>query len=86
MDRVEIINILRKSKMSDANDDKLVEKKPSIKLAQVNRLMPNEQGPVFKVMQMVDTLRYEIGERLNKAKVQELLDDGTVKVTIVQEK
>jgi len=72
--------------MSDANDDKLVEKKPSIKLAQVNRLMPNEQGPVFKVMQMVDTLRYEIGERLNKAKVQELLDDGTVKVTIVQEK
>lgn len=64
----------------------LQDKKPSVKLAQARRVFNDEKPPMFIVMSMVDTIRFEIGQRLTKAQVQELLDDGTVKVTVNAEK
>lgn len=67
---------------TDENDTPLQDKKPSIKLAQARRPFPGETGTMYVVQTMVDCLMYEIGQRLSKAQVLELLDNGTVKVTI----
>lgn len=71
---------------TDENDTPLQDKKPSIKLAQARRTFGNETAPIYVVQTMVDCLMFEIGQRLTKAQVLELLDNGTVKVTINGEK
>jgi len=58
------------------------EKKASIKLVQASRTMPNETWPMYVVKAMVDYLGYEVGQRLTKAQVQALVDNGDIKVTI----
>lgn len=81
MDKISIIDKVRNNNM-DTKEETLVEKKPSIKLVQASRTLTGENGTMFVVKSMVDTIRYEIGQRLTKAQVQELLDDGSMKVSI----
>ena len=71
--------------MADENDnvmDEATDKKASIKLVQATRTMPNETWPMYVVKSMVDYLGYEVGQRLTKAQVQALVDNGGIKVTI----
>ena len=72
--------------MENENETPLQDKKPSIKLAQARRNFPGESGTMYVVVALVDSLIFEIGQRLTKPQVLELLDNGTVKVSISGEK